>query len=154
MIGAFLGKAVVYFLNQSSVITGFGANGFDAGSAVFISLAGALVVEIILTAVFILTILVVTKDEKIKPNHGLIIGFALTAVHILGIPLTGTSVNPARSLAPAVFQGAAALNQVWVFIVGPFIGAAIAVGLDKLFYNEGASTEAVKREVVTEEERI
>lgn len=118
VIGAFIGSGAVYFLNKSSVITGFGANGFDAGIAVFLTMAGAFVVEIILTAVFILTILVVTKDEKIKPNHGLIIGFALTVVHILGIPLTGTSVNPARSLAPAVFQGGDALRQVWVVYPG------------------------------------
>lgn len=153
VIGAFIGSGAVYFLNKSSVITGFGANGFDAESAVFLTMAGAFVVEIILTAVFILTILVVTKDEKIKPNHGLIIGFALTVVHILGIPLTGTSVNPARSLAPAVFQGGDALRQVWVFILGPFIGAAVAVGLYKLFYND-VERKTAERTVTTEEERI
>lgn len=153
VIGAFIGSGAVYFLNKSSVITGFGANGFDAGSAVFLTMAGALVVEIILTAVFILTILVVTKDEKIKPNHGLIIGFALTVVHILGIPLTGTSVNPARSLAPAVFQGGDALSQVWVFILGPFIGAAIAVGLYKLFYKD-MERKTPEGTAATEEERI
>lgn len=158
VIGAFIGSGVVSFLNQSSLMTGFGANGFDQASGVFVNMAGALVVEIILTAVFILTILVVSKDEKIKPNHGLIIGLALTTVHILGIPFTGTSVNPARSLAPAVFTGGAALSQVWVFIVGPFIGAALAVALYKFFYNDAQAVAAdevvVTEEVIIEEETL
>ena len=151
VIGAFLGSSVVYLLNKESLISGFGANGFDAGSAVFLSMTGAIVVEIILTAVFVLTILVVSKDDKIKPNHGLIIGFALTTVHILGIPLTGTSLNPARSLAPAVFKGGEALSQVWVFISGTLIVAAVAVALYKFFYTEKKETETVITEVIEEE---
>ena len=87
---------------------------------------GAIIVEIILTFVFIYTILGVTSDEKKSSVAGIIIGLTLTFVHIMGIPLTGTSVNPARSLAPALFLGGQALSQVWVFIVAPFIGSALA----------------------------
>lgn len=154
VIGAFLGSGIIYLLNQSSLITGFGANGYDELSAVFLNMTGAIIVEIILTAVFILTILVVTKDEKIHPNQGLIIGFALLLVHILGISFTGTSVNPARSLAPAVFTGGAALSQVWVFIVAPLIGAAVAVGLYKLFYNDEKvpAQDSPVEEVIVEED--
>ena len=83
--------------------------------------------EILLTFIFILVILGVTDS---KFNHGsfagIIIGFALVMVHILGIGLTGTSVNPARSIGPALLAGGDALASLWVFIVGPFIGGALA----------------------------
>jgi aquaporin Z len=81
---------------------------------------------IILTFVFIYTILGVTSDESKSSIAGVVIGLTLTFVHIMGIPLTGTSVNPARSLAPALLLGGTALSQVWVFIVAPLIGSALA----------------------------
>ena len=87
---------------------------------------GAIITEIILTFVFIYTILGVTSSEKYSSVSGIVIGLTLAFVHIMGIPLTGTSVNPARSLAPAIFLGGTALSQVWVFIVAPFIGSALA----------------------------
>ena len=105
---------------------GLGANGFGEASSVGLNMIGAIVVEIILTFVFIYTILGVTSDEKKGSVAGIVIGLTLAFVHIIGIPLTGTSVNPARSLAPAIFLGGDALKQVWVFIVAPFIGSAIA----------------------------
>lgn len=82
--------------------------------------------EIILTFVFIYTILGVTSDSKESSVAGLVIGLTLTFVHIIGINLTGTSVNPARSLAPAVILGGDALKQVWVFILMPLVGSALA----------------------------
>ena len=91
-----------------------------------ISMAGAILVEVILTFVFIFTILGVTSDENKSSVAGMVIGLTLAFVHILGIPLTGTSVNPARSLAPAIFLGGEALKQVWVFIVAPMVGSALA----------------------------
>ena len=94
--------------------------------SVGISMTGAIIVEVILTFVFVLTILGVTSSEKYSSVAGIVIGLTLTFVHIIGIPLTGTSVNPARSLAPAVFEGGIALDQVWVFIVAPLAGAALA----------------------------
>lgn len=110
--------------------TGLGANGFDAKSAVGLTMVGAIIVEIILTCVFVLSVLGSTADEKTAPFAGIIIGLTLAFVHIMGIPLTGTSVNPARSFGPALmlaFQGdMTALSQVWVFIVAPLVGAALA----------------------------
>ena len=90
------------------------------------------IVEIVLTFIFLITILGVTSEEKYSGVAGLVIGGALTFVHIIGIPLTGTSVNPARSLGPAIFAGGTALSQVWVFIVGPLVGAVLAAIVWKL----------------------
>lgn len=108
-----------------------GVNGFDAQSAVTLSMGGALVVEIILTCIFVLVVLGSTANKKTAPYAGLIIGLALTFVHIMGIPLTGTSVNPARSFGPALMNffgngDMTALTQVWVFIVAPLVGAVLA----------------------------
>ena len=117
-------------ISQSSSLSiaanGLGANGFGEASSVGLSLCGAIIVEIILTFVFIYTILGVTSDESKSSIAGVVIGLTLTFVHIMGIPLTGTSVNPARSLAPALLLGGTALSQVWVFIVAPLIGSALA----------------------------
>ena len=105
----------------------FGANGF--GTLNFI---GALIVEIVLTCIFVLVILCVTQsdDEGTLRHAGLFIGAALTFVHLIGINLTGTSVNPARSIAPAIFAAGAtdgkSLLQLWVFIVGPMAGSFLA----------------------------
>ena len=130
VLGALAGIGILYAIISNSgldvAITGLGANGFDAASAVKLNMVGAIIVEIILTFVFIYTILGVTSDEKKSSVAGIVIGLTLAFVHILGIALTGTSVNPARSLAPAIFLGGEALSQVWVFIVAPFVGATIA----------------------------
>ncbi len=114
-------------------ITGLGANGYGAASSVGLTACGALIVEIILTCIFVLTILGVTSSEKTSAIAGLVIGLTLTFVHIMGIPLTGTSVNPARSFGPALVLGGQALCQLWVFVVGPFIGAALAALIWKGF---------------------
>lgn len=126
--GAFLGSLLLYFILSSSNmgVTSLGANGFDSMSAVGLSMLGAFVVEVILTFVFIYTILGVTSDDSKGSIAGIVIGLTLTFVHIIGISLTGTSVNPARSLAPACILGGDALRQVWLFIVAPFIGSAMA----------------------------
>lgn len=140
-IGAIIGIGILFFIISQSnlggvVTTGLGANGFGAASSIGISMIGALVTEIILTAVFVFTILGVTASDKTANIAGIVIGLTLTFVHIMGIPITGTSVNPARSLAPALFLGGEPLSQVWVFIVGPFIGAIIAALLYKFFAKE------------------
>ena len=97
---------------------------------------GAIIVEIILTFVFVYTVLGVTSDEKKSSVAGITIGLTLAFVHILGIPFTGTSVNPARSLAPALFLGGTALKQVWVFIVAPLVGSALASFVFKFLNTE------------------
>ena len=128
VLGALLGSAILYLiLKGSSVgVSSLGANGYGIASNTDISLFGAIITEVVLTFIFIYTILGVTSDESKSNIAGLVIGLTLTFVHLLGIGLTGTSVNPARSFAPALILGGRALKQVWVFIVAPLIGAAIA----------------------------
>ena len=140
VLGALLGSAILYGIIASCGLdvatVGLGANGFGDASALNINVWGALVVEIILTFVFIYTILGVTSDEKKSSVAGIVIGLTLAFVHILGIQLTGTSVNPARSLAPAIFLGGTAIGQVWVFIVAPFVGSALAAVTFKFLNKE------------------
>lgn len=128
IIGAFVGAGLLYFIlsTTGAGVTGLGTNGFGEASAVNITMLGAFVVEVILTFVFVYTILGVTSDEKKSSVAGIVIGLTLTFVHLIGIRLTGTSVNPARSLAPAVIMGGTALKQVWLFIVAPLIGSALS----------------------------
>ena len=89
-----------------------------------------LLAELVLTFVFVLSILVITKDDSNKHTAGILIGLSLALVHLLGLAFTGTSVNPARSIAPAVVQAIAgnteAIKQIWIFILGPICGAALA----------------------------
>lgn len=126
VVGAFAGSGLLQLIVKQTSMNGFGSNGYGELSSIGISMTGAIIVEIVLTFVFVLTILGVTSNEKYSSVAGIVIGLTLTFVHIIGIPLTGTSVNPARSLAPAVFEGGLALEQVWVFIVAPLAGAALA----------------------------
>ena len=131
-IGAIIGTALLATLINTApslggyMATGLGQNGFGAASSVGLNVYGALITEIILTFVFVFTVLGVTRSEKTSVVAGIVIGLTLAFVHIMGIPLTGTSVNPARSLGPALFMGGVALQQVWVFIVAPIVGAVIA----------------------------
>ena len=141
-IGAIIGTALLAAIINTApslggyMATGLGQNGFGAASSVGINVYGALITEAILTFVFVFTVLGVTRSEKTSVVAGIVIGLTLAFVHIMGIPLTGTSVNPARSLAPALFMGGVALQQVWVFIVAPVIGAVIAGLAHKGLYSE------------------
>ena len=133
IIGATLLLTTIAMSDAKVANTGLGTNGYGKESLVGLNAGGALIVEIILTFVFVLTILAVTSDKMSAPFAGIVIGLTLTFVHILGIALTGTSVNPARSFGPALlmaFTGETTpLLQVWVFIIAPLIGAAAAAGL-------------------------
>lgn len=113
--------------------SGLGSNGLYEGK-----IGVSIVIEIILTCVFLLTILGVTSKPEWGSVAGIVIGLTLTFVHILGIGFTGTSVNPARSIGPAVFAGGDALSCVWVFIVAPLIGAALAALIYKAVLEEKA----------------
>ncbi len=143
-IGAIIGIAILAVIINSApslggyMATGLGQNGFGSASSVGLNVVGAIIVEIILTFVFVFTVLGVTKKAENGAVAGIVIGLTLAFVHILGIPLTGTSVNPARSLAPALFLGGQALQQVWVFILAPIIGAIIAGLLYKGLISEDA----------------
>ena len=128
VVGALCGSGILYVILSKSVITtvNLGANGYGNLSSIGISLGGAILTEIILTFVFVYTILGVTADKNKTQVAGIVIGLTLAFVHILGIGITGTSVNPARSLAPALIMGGEALKQVWLFIVAPLVGSALA----------------------------
>ena len=127
LLAALALAAIINMTNLGGIAaTGLGANGYGVASSVGLTACGALIVEVILTCIFVLTILGVTSSQKTAAIAGLVIGLTLTFVHIMGIPLTGTSVNPARSFGPALVLGGKALCQLWVFVVGPFIGAALA----------------------------
>lgn len=138
VLGALLGTTILYLILSSTNIgtLELGANGYGSLSASGINLLGAIVTEIILTFIFVYTILGVTSDESKGSVAGIVIGLTLVFVHLLGIGLTGTSVNPARSLAPALFLGGTALKQVWVFIVAPLVGSVIAALVFKYLNRE------------------
>lgn len=133
ILGAIAGSALLFFIlsNTDLGTTALGANFYGELSASNISLLAAIITEIVLTFVFIYTILGVTSDESKSSISGLVIGLTLTFVHLIGIPLTGTSVNPARSLAPAIFLGGEALRQIWVFILAPLVGGVLAAYIYK-----------------------
>ena len=143
-IGAIIGIALLAAIISSApslggyATTGLGQNGFGSASSVGLDVVGAIIVEVILTFVFVFTVLGVTKKVENGAVAGIVIGLTLAFVHIMGIPLTGTSVNPARSLAPALFLGGQALEQVWVFILAPVVGAIIAGLLYKGLISEDA----------------
>ena len=137
VIGAIIGSTLLYLLVQSAdkgtSATLTGSNGIQSGHTV----ASARIAEIIFTCVFVFVVLGTTDSKKGAGNFaGLAIGLSLVLVHIVCIPITGTSVNPARSIGPAIFDAvygsSAALSQLWIFIVGPFIGAALSAFLWKM----------------------
>lgn len=123
VIGAFLGSALLALL-----VSGLAPEGTTTGANLCSGdVVNGLIAEIVLTFIFVLVVLG-TTDSKVGAGNfaGLAIGLSLILIHLVGIHYTGTSVNPARSIAPAVFQGGEALSQLWVFIVGPFIGAVLS----------------------------
>lgn len=128
-IGAFIGSALLALLTSNvETLNGTGANDLQSG----VSVVGGLLAEIIFTCIFVLVVLGTTDSKKGAGNlAGLAIGLSLILVHLVCIRYTGTSVNPARSLAPAIFQGGTALSNLWIFIVGPFAGGALAAGIWK-----------------------
>jgi aquaporin Z len=135
IVGAVLAAAVIWMIAEDAPggysldAGGLGANGFDSHSPAGYGLLAALVIEIILTAFLVLTVLGATHRAAPVGFAGLAIGLVLTLLHLVSIPVTNTSVNPARSIGPAVFVGGWALRQLWVFIVAPLIGAVIAAAI-------------------------
>ena len=129
VVGAIIAGAALLYLYPGS---GLGTNGIGVGCAGSASIA--LVAEIILTALFVLVVLGATHKTNGATNNfaGLAIGLSLILIHLVGIHFTGTSVNPARSIGPAIFAGGDALVNLWIFIVGPFVGALVAACLWKL----------------------
>jgi len=120
----------------STSTTGLGTNGWGTASHIHINAGGAFLIEVMMTALFVFAILTVTGKTANPATAGIVIGLSLTVVHLIGIPITGTSVNPARSLGPALIVGGTALSQVWLFIVAPLVGGAVAAGLHRVLYPE------------------
>jgi aquaporin Z len=137
--GGMLGALLLWGVFSTSPLysrskTGLGTNGWGAVSDIHIGAGGAFLTEVVLTALFVFVVLGVTSKIGNTATAGMVIGLSLAVVHLIGIPITGTSVNPARSLGPAVIVGGTALSQVWLFLVAPLVGGGLAAGLHWLVY--------------------
>ena len=142
-LGAIAGAGVLMALIGKDL--GLGANGLFQGN-----IGKSLIIEVILTFVFVIAILGVTSKVENGTIAGLVIGLSLTLVHIFGIFFTGTSVNPARSFGPALFMGGDALANVWVFIVGPLVGGVLASFVYKFLTCECKKKEVAAAEIPEE----
>ncbi|MCB0475991.1 MAG: aquaporin Z [Flavobacteriaceae bacterium] len=136
VIGAILGAGVLYLVAQGLpgydiAVNGLGQNGYGTASPEDYDMTAAFVAEVVLTAIFLLVIFGATHKDAPGKFAGLAIGLALTMIHIVGIPITGTSVNPARSIGPAIFVGGQAISQLWLFIVAPVLGGILGAILWK-----------------------
>ncbi|WP_225770883.1 aquaporin Z [Inquilinus sp. Marseille-Q2685] len=138
-VGAIIAAAVLYAIASGApgfdLAKGFASNGYAEHSPGGYGLTAAAISEVVLTAVFLVVIVGVTGSSATAPFAPLAIGLALTLIHLISIPVTNTSVNPARSLGPAVFVGDWALGQLWLFIVAPLVGGVIG-GLIGRFVTE------------------
>ena len=122
-LGALAGAGLLKYLVGQGLTDTTGALG--SNSTATVGTAGSFITEVVLTFIFVGVILLVTKSENVG-FVGLTIGLALAAVHLVGIPITGTSVNPARSFGPAILTGGSSLTELWVFIAAPLVGGLIA----------------------------
>lgn len=141
IVGAIVGALLLWaILNGAKGYSidkqGLGADGFGSASMVHLNATGAFFAELVLTFLFVFVVLTVTRKAAWPQLGGVAIGLALTTVHLIGIPLTGTSVNPARSIGPALFVGGTALSQLWLFIVAPLLGGFAAALVSTYFYPE------------------
>jgi aquaporin Z len=140
VLGATLGAAVLYFIATGKpgfdASAGFASNGYGEHSPGGYSLQAALLTEVVMTMFFLIVILGST-DRRAPPGMGAVaIGLCLTLIHLVSIPVTNTSVNPARSTGVAIFQGSWALQQLWLFWVAPIIGAVLGALAYRLFGEE------------------
>lgn len=143
VVGGIVGALVLWGMlsgatGYSTSRVGLGADGFGSNSMVGLNAGGAFLAEVVLTFLFVFVVLAVTRRAAWPQLGGIAIGLALTTVHLIGIPLTGTSVNPARSIGPALFVGGTALSQLWLFLVAPMIGGALAAFASRYFFVEEA----------------
>jgi aquaporin Z len=139
VVGGIVGAALLRIMfgsakGYSTAKQGLGTDGFGKHSMIQLGAGGAFLAEAILTFLFVFVVLAVTTRNAWPQLGGVAIGLALTTVHLIGIPLTGTSVNPARSIGPALFVGHDALSQLWLFIVAPLLGGAVAAVVSEYFY--------------------
>lgn len=139
MLGGLLGALLLLWVMHSSpdystARIGLGANGYGTASLLHSSGGGAFLTEVILTAVFVLVVLAATRKDASAPVAGVVAGLVLALVNIMGIPIDGASVNPARSFGPAVIAGGQALSQLWLFLTAPLVGAVLGVAVYMLFH--------------------
>lgn len=138
--GGFAGALVLYLIVTGKAdyagVGGFASNGYGDLSPGKFSMMAALITEIVMTAFFLIIILGVTGKKAPSGFAPIAIGLALTLIHLISIPVTNTSVNPARSIAVAVFAGGGALQQLWLFIVAPIAGAIVGAIIHKSFLIE------------------
>ena len=137
VIGAIAAAAVLYLIASGkagfdAVASGFASNGYGEHSPNGYNLVSALVAEVVLTAFFLIIILGATDERVPKGFAPIAIGLGLTLIHLISIPITNTSVNPARSTGVAIFQGGWALEQLWLFWVAPIVGAIIGAIIYKV----------------------
>ncbi len=138
ILGGIAGAGVLYIIvtGNGSAIGDFAANGYGEHSPGKYNLMAAFVTEVVMTFMFLIVILGATDGRSPAGFAGIAIGLALTLIHLISIPVTNTSVNPARSISQAVFVGGWAMEQLWLFIVAPIIGAALAGIVYKVFKSE------------------
>ncbi len=140
-VGAIAAAGVVWAIasgrpDYALATNGLAQNGYGAQSPTGFSLVSCLIAELVMSALFIFVVFGATSKGAFKGFAGLAIGFTLVLIHLIGIPITGTSVNPARSLGPAVFAGGAALSQLWLFWVAPIIGGIVAAVIWKYVFEK------------------
>jgi len=139
ILGGIAGASILYVIATGKAgfeLGGFASNGYGAHSPDGYSMLAALVTEIVMTFMFLIIILGATHSKAPKGFAGLAIGLGLTLIHLISIPVTNTSVNPARSISQAVFAGGWAIDQLWLFIVAPIAGALLAGFVYKLLSPE------------------
>jgi aquaporin Z len=142
-VGAILGAAVLYAIATGKGgydinVKGLGQNGFGVHSPAGYSMGAAFIAEVVLTALFLFVIHGASCSDVPTGFAALPVGLSLVVIHLVGIPITGTSVNPARSLGPAVFAGGDALSQLWLFWVAPIIGAVISGAVWRYYFEKKA----------------
>jgi len=153
LAGAVIGAGILYLIASGKagfdVNAGFAANGYDAYSPGGYSLTSAVVAELVMTFFFLIVILGATNKRAPQPLAGVAIGFALTLIHLVTIPVTNTSVNPARSTGPAIFVGGWAIRQLWLFWLAPIVGAALAGVAYRFLAEEQKDPEPALAQTVT-----
>ena len=150
-LGGIIGAGILWAIASgnssfSLAVNGLGQNGYGTHSPAGYSLLACFIAEVVLTALFLFVIFGATHKDAPKGFAGIAIGFSLVLIHLVGIPITGTSVNPARSLGPAVFVGGAALSQLWLFIIAPIIGGVIAAIIWKYTFEEKVASAPASSE--------
>ena len=153
LAGAIVAAGILYVIASGKpgfdVSSGFAANGYGANSPGGYSLTSALVAELVMTFFFLIVILGATNKRAPQPMAGLAIGLALTLIHLVSIPVTNTSVNPARSTGPAIFVGGWAIRQLWLFWLAPIVGAAFAGIAYRFLAEEKKTPEPAFAQTVT-----